>query len=54
MFIKGLKQKMEFYGIDGEWKRNNFPDPEGEHDALVDAKWNKLLDETIDKQIANI
>lgn len=53
-FCLDLKQKMEFYGLDTEWKQINCPDPEGEHNALVDAKWNKLLDKTIDNQIAKI
>jgi hypothetical protein len=30
-------------GLSTEWKRLACPDPEGAHNALVDAKWNLLL-----------
>lgn len=43
MFCLDLKQMMEERGLDKDWKRINCPDPEGEHDALADAKWNKTL-----------
>lgn len=54
MFCMDLKQKMEFYGLDGEWKNQNCPDPEGVHNALEDAKWNKLLDDKINEKISTI
>jgi len=43
MFCIDLKQMMEERGLDKEWKRVNCPDPEGEHNALVDARWNRDL-----------
>jgi hypothetical protein len=42
-FCMDLKQRMVERGLGAEWKYNNCPDPEGEHDALVDAKWNMKL-----------
>lgn len=47
MYCMDLKQMMEERGLSKEWKQQNCPDPEGEHNALVDAKWNKLLYEKI-------
>lgn len=43
MYCIDLKQMMDEKGITKEWKKENCPDPEGEHNALVDAKWNKIL-----------
>lgn len=43
MYCKDLKQMMDDKGLDKDWKRKNCPDPEGEHNALIDAKWNKNL-----------
>ena len=43
MWVRDLKQMMWERGLDTEWKRTVCPDPEGEHDALVDAHWNKKL-----------
>lgn len=40
MYCKDLKQMMDDKGLDKEWKRLHCPDPEGEHNALIDAKWN--------------
>src|SRR5690606_4057875 len=40
MYCIDLKQTMDELGLDKEWKRINCPDPKGEHNALVDAKWN--------------
>lgn len=40
MYCVDLKQMMDERGLDKEWKRKNHPDPDGEHNALVDAKWN--------------
>ena len=40
MYCKDLKQIMDELGLDNEWKNKNCPDPKGEHNALVDAKWN--------------
>ncbi len=47
MYCLDIKQLMISKGLDKEWKRVNCPDPEGKHDALVDAKWNKKLYDTI-------
>lgn len=38
-----LKQMMWQLGLDSEWKHKYCPDPIGEHNALVDAKWNLKL-----------
>lgn len=43
MYCRDLKQSMDELGLDKEWKRTNCPDPIGEHNALIDAKWNKEL-----------
>lgn len=40
MYCYDLKQKMDDIGLTKEWKRKYCPDPEGKHNALVDAKWN--------------
>ena len=40
MYCRDLKQMMDDYGLTKEWKQKNCPDPKGEHNALVDAKWN--------------
>lgn len=50
MYCRDLKQMMDERGLSGEWKRENCPPPEGEHDALVDAKWNKQLYEILDER----
>lgn len=42
-----LKQMMQEYGLNEAWKEKKCPDPHGEHNALFDAKWNKLLYERI-------
>lgn len=43
MYCVDLKQMMDERGLDKKWKRENHPDPEGEHNALVDARWNYEL-----------
>lgn len=43
MYCKDLKQMMDDKGLTKEWKRENCPDPELEHNALADAKWNYQL-----------
>ena len=50
MWVRDLKQMMWERGLDTDWKRQNSPDPEGEHNALVDAHWNKDLHDLIIKQ----
>lgn len=49
MWVIDLKQMMWERGLSKEWKQQNISDPQGEHDALVDAKWNKELYELIIK-----
>ena len=39
-YCKDLKQMMDDKGLTKEWKQENCPDPVGEHNALVDARWN--------------
>lgn len=48
MYCKDLKQTMDEKGLSKEWKQQNCPDPEGEHNALVDAKWNYKLFQIIE------
>jgi hypothetical protein len=43
MYCRDLKQIMDENGLDKAWKQINCPDPEGEHNALVDARWNLEL-----------
>lgn len=43
MFCMDLKNLMELKGLSKEWKQKACPDPIGEHNALVDARWNKRL-----------
>jgi hypothetical protein len=50
MWVIDLKQMMWERGLTKEWKQKACPDPEGEHDALVDAQWNKKLYELIIKE----
>jgi hypothetical protein len=47
MYCKDLKQMMDDKGLSKKWKSENCPNPIGEHNALVDARWNKKLYETI-------
>jgi hypothetical protein len=49
MFCMDLKQKMVHCGLSKEWKQKVCPDPEGEHNALVDAEWNMKLSNAIDE-----
>jgi hypothetical protein len=42
-----LKQEMDRLGITKEQKQALCPDPVGEHNALVDAHWNKKLHQTL-------
>lgn len=43
MWVIDLKQMMWERGLTKEWKQEVCPDPLGEHNALVDAEWNKKL-----------
>ena len=43
MYCRDLKQIMDEDGLSKEWKEEHCPDPIGEHNALVDAKWNMKL-----------
>ena len=49
MYCKDLKQMMDEKGLSKDWKQLNCPDPVGEHNALVDARWNKTLFDTINQ-----
>lgn len=40
MYCRDLKQMMDDNGLTKEWKQKECPDPVGEHNALIDAKWN--------------
>jgi hypothetical protein len=43
MYCNDLKQLMDEMRLSKEWKDGVCPDPDGEHNALIDAKWNRLL-----------
>lgn len=47
MYCYDLKQMMDTNWLTKDWKRSHCPDPEGEHNALVDAHWNKKLHDEI-------
>ena len=42
-FCMDLKQMMVEMNLGSDWKQDLCPNPEGEHNALVDARWNKRL-----------
>lgn len=42
-YCRDLKQMMDDKGLTNEWKQQNCPAPENEHNALADAMWNKKL-----------
>lgn len=42
-----IKQMMVESGFDKKWKDEFCPEPDGEHDALVDARWHKKLYDTV-------
>lgn len=41
MYCTDLKQEMDRLGVTKQMKQSACPDPVGEHDALVDARWNQ-------------
>jgi hypothetical protein len=49
-FCFDLKQTMEDNGLSVRWKQEHCPDPVGAHNALVDARWNYALFQTIKKE----
>lgn len=48
MFVMDLKQMMEERGLGKQWKQTVCPDPQGDHNALVDALWNRDLHNAIE------
>ena len=46
-YCMDLKQMMEERGLMPEWREIFCPDPANEHNALADARWNKVLYATI-------
>lgn len=48
MYCKDLKQVLDHTNID------KLPDPEGEHNALVDARWNRDMYDKIEQSITDI
>ncbi len=50
-YCRDIKQLMDSYEWRENWKQDNCPDPKDAHNALVDAKWNKLLYEKIVAEI---
>lgn len=53
MYCRDLKQMMDDSNLQSDWKKRVCPDPEGEHNALVDAKWNYNLFKAIEKETAH-
>ena len=51
MYCRDLKQIMDEFELDEEWKEKNAKEPEGIHDALIDAKFNLNLYNEIIKEI---
>lgn len=47
MYCRDLKQMQDDFGIDSEIKNNICPNQEGEHNALVDARWNKKFHDVL-------
>lgn len=47
MYAIDLKQMMYHLDLSTKWKEEVCPDPEGIHNALIDAEWNKELYECI-------
>lgn len=43
MYCRDLKQILDSKRLTPQWKNKNCPDPVGEHNALVDARWNMNL-----------
>lgn len=43
MYVMDIKQMMHERGLTKEWKQEVCPDPEGSHNALEDAMWNRDL-----------
>jgi len=54
MYCRDLKQMMDDRGLSEDWKQSACPDPVGQHDALVDAKWNMKLHNCILKESPEI
>lgn len=50
MYCRDLKQMMDEKGLTEEWKKEQCPDPEDEHNALADAKWNLRLFQALSNQ----
>lgn len=42
-YCMDIKQMMKERGLSTEWKKQVCPDPKGEHNAIIDARWNKKL-----------
>lgn len=51
MYCRDLKQLMDEKGLDKAWKDSFCPEPELEHNALEDAKWNQHLYDEIHKSL---
>jgi len=49
MYCRDLKRMLDSnpFLYNEKWKQENCPDPEGEHNAMVDAKWNQKLHKAI-------
>jgi hypothetical protein len=47
MYPRDLKQMMDERGLTKDWKKIFCPDPEGIHNALVDAEWNRKFHQAV-------
>lgn len=47
IYAHDLKHLMDDMCVDDEWLQKNCPQPENQHNALADAKWNKDLYEKL-------
>jgi len=54
MYCRDLKQELDRLGITSEQKQLLCPDPQNEHNALADARWNRKLGEVLKGQVAHI
>ncbi len=54
MYCMDLKQMMVERGLDEKWKQGVCPDPENEHNALADARWNYELYKEIIKAVPKV
>jgi hypothetical protein len=52
-YCRDLKQVLDYHHLDTAWLQQHCPPPAGEHNALVDARWNLQLYQAIDQYLAD-